>query len=222
MDHLATPTTPGPWPGVIVIHEIFGLDDNLKAHADHLASLGYLALAVDLFQGKKARYCLVSAFRQIAAGSGPMLDIVDAGRRGLAARPDCTGKVGVIGFCMGGAFALIAAPSGFDAASVNYGQLRKDLDATLTGACPVVASYGGADRSLKGAAAKLEDTLTRLDVPHDVKEYPGATHQFLNAGKPPWFAEKLMGVRHDPAASADTWARVDAFFTTHLRGAVPA
>lgn len=216
MDHLAVPTTPGPWPGVIVVHELFGLDDQIRAHADHLASLGYLALAVDLFDGRKARSCMISAFRQIAAGSGPMLDIIDAGRRGLAAHPDCTGKVGVMGFCMGGAFALIAAPRGFDAASVNYGQLRKDLDVTLTGACPIVASYGGGDRSLKGAAAKVEDTLTRLHVPHDVKEYPGASHSFLNTAKPPWFAEKVLGVTHDPVASADTWDRVQRFFAEHL------
>ena len=112
MDHLAVPTTPGPWPGVVVLHELYGLDDQIRAHTDHLAELGYLALAVDLFGGRKARTCLVSAFRQIIAGDGPFLDIVDAGRRGLAARPDCTGKVGVMGFCMGGAFAMIAAPAG--------------------------------------------------------------------------------------------------------------
>lgn len=216
MDHLALPTTPGPWPGVVVIHEAFGLDDNLRAHADHLAELGYLALAVDLFEGKKARRCLVSAFRQIAAGSGPMLDIIDAGRRGLAARDDCTGSVGVMGFCMGGAFALIAAPTGFDAASVNYGRLPKDLDATLAGACPIVASYGGADKSLRQAAPKLEAALTRLDIPHDVKEYPGATHAFMNERPAPWFLQKLIGITHDPAASADTWDRVDHFFTEHL------
>ena len=216
MDHLAVPTTPGPWPGVVVVHEAFGLDDNLRMKADRLAELGYLALAVDLFGGRKARYCLVSAFRQIAAGSGPMLDMIDAGRRGLAARPDCTGKVGVMGFCMGGAFALIAAPTGFDAASVNYGRLPADLDATLAGACPIVASFGGADRSLPQAAAKLDAALTRLDVPHDVKEYPGASHAFLNEIPAPWYLQKMMGITHDPAASADTWNRVEAFFAEHL------
>ena len=99
---------------------------------------------------------------------------------------------------------------------MNYGVLRKDLDATLTGACPIVASYGGGDRSLRGAAAKLESALTRVDVPHDVQEYPGASHSFLNTSKPPWFAEKVLGVTHDPVASADTWRRVEEFFGEKL------
>ena len=77
---------------------------------------------------------------------------------------------------MGGGFALLAAARGFDAAAPNYGPLPKDLDGALKGACPMVASYGGRDWELPGAAAKLEAALTRHGVAHDVKEYPGAGH----------------------------------------------
>jgi len=179
--YLAVPVaSPGPWPGVVAIHEAFGLNDDIRAHADRLAALGYLALAPDLLGGKFWMRCIRNMFRQIAAGSGPAFEVLDACRGWLAERPDSTGKTGVIGFCMGGGFALLTAGSGFEVAAVNYGQLPRDLDTVLAGACPVVASYGGRDRSLPRAAAKLEQALTNAGVVHDVKEYPTAGHAFLN------------------------------------------
>lgn len=218
VDYLGTPSGSGPWPGVVVVHEIFGLNDSIRAIADRMAEHGYLALAVDLFNGRPVARCLLSAVRQLRSGSGPMYAILEAGRRGLAEREDCTGQVGVLGFCLGGGFALMVAPRGFEAAAVSYAPQSKDLDSALAGSCPIVASYGGADRSLKGAAAKLEQSLTRLGVPHDVKEYPGATHAFMSDKKPPWIIERLTGLKIDPAATSDTWRRVDAFFGRYLSG----
>jgi carboxymethylenebutenolidase len=203
-----------------MIHEVFGLDAVMVRQGEKLAALGYLTLAVDLYSSGGPKRCLVPIMRAVATGEGRPLADVEAARGWLAASPECTGKVGVLGFCMGGAFALLCAPRGFDASAVNYGPLPKDLDAALAGACPVVAAYGGADRTLRGAARRLDEALERLGVEHDVKEYPGAGHSFLNdAMAGPALVRPLLrvaGVGPDPASSLDAWARIERFFAEHL------
>ena len=170
-----------------MIHEIFGLDDVMRRHADHLAGLGYLTLAVDLFSSGGTARCLVSTMTAMMRGHGRAFADISAARDYLTGSIDCTGKIGVIGFCMGGGFALLSAHDGYDAAAVNYGQLPRDLDAAVAEACPIVASYGRRDPSLRGAAGRLEVALETAGVTHDVKEYPHASHAFLNdaeAGTP--------------------------------------
>jgi carboxymethylenebutenolidase len=221
--YLARPATgEGPWPGVVVVHEAFGLTDVQQRHADRMARAGYLALAVDLFSQGGARRCLVSTLRSATSGQGRAYTDIETGRLHLRESADCTGKVGVIGFCMGGGFALQLANRGeYDVASVNYGMLPHDVDAAMAGACPVVASYGARDQ-LKGAAATLDEALTRAGVVHDVKEYPTAGHAFLNdAETGPRVLRPLMRVTHmgpDPQAAEDAWQRIDAFFAAQLGG----
>ncbi|PRZ42232.1 carboxymethylenebutenolidase [Antricoccus suffuscus] len=219
--YLATPSGAGPWPGVVMIHEVFGLDDVMRRQADRLARAGFLTLAVDLYSAGGARRCLVSTMRAMMSGKGRAFADIEAGRSWLLDSADCTGKVGVIGFCLGGGFALLTAGTGFDAASANYGQLPKDVDAVLSGACPIVGSYGGRDFTLKGAAAKLDAALTRAGVVHDVKEYPDAGHAFLNdAASGPRPLRPLLrvaGMGPEPSAATDAWHRIDEFFDTHLR-----
>lgn len=219
--YLATPEGQGPFPGVVMIHEAFGLTDQTRRHADRLARAGYLTLAVDLFSEGGARRCLVSTMRSMAAGTGRAFTDIATARKWLAASPQSTGKTGVIGFCMGGGFALLAARDGFDAASVNYGRLPGNLEDALRGACPIVANYGGADRPLKGAAARLESALDRLGIEHSVKEFPGAGHAFLNdADEGPVVLRPLMrvmGIGPDPDSAPEAWQRIEDYFARYLK-----
>ena len=158
--HLAIPDatdttdTTGPSAGVVVIHEVFGLNDEIRAHTDRFARQGYLAVAPDLFSyGPKLR-CIRDTFRSLMRREGPAFKVLDAVAGWVAAREACTGRVGVIGYCMGGGFALLAAPRPtFAVASVNYGPVPKDAAELLRGACPIVGSYGGQDRAMRGAQA---------------------------------------------------------------------
>ncbi len=218
--HLAVPPVgDGPWPGVVVLHEAFGLTDDTRQQADRLAAAGYLALAPDLFSAGGALRCLRATFAALSSGTGAAYGDIEASRALLAGRTDCTGKVGVIGFCMGGGFALMTAARGFDAAAPSYGPLPKDPAAVLRGACPVVASYGRRDLGLRGAAGRLAGALDELGVEHDVVEYPDAGHSFMNrhnAG-PLSVLERVVGLSYDEASAEDAWGRILRFFALHLR-----
>ncbi len=216
---VATPEGDGPWPGVVVIHDVFGMTADLKAQAQRLAGDGYLAVAPDLFSYGRKLPCLVATFRALRSRSGPAFDDINAVREWVSSHSDCTGKVGIIGFCMGGGFALLTASGyGFSASSVNYGQVPADADELLNGACPVVGSFGAKDIGLRGAAAKLEIALTHNDVPHDVKEYAQASHGFLNhhEGKLATALLKVTGVGFEESAASDARTRIREFFATYL------
>jgi carboxymethylenebutenolidase len=218
--YLAVPAgSPGPWPGVVVVHEAFGLNAGIRDHADRLAALGYLALAPDLLDGRLWVRCIRAMIRQLRTGSGPAFDALDACRRWLAGRADCTGTTGVIGFCMGGGFALLCAPrGGYSAAAVNYGQVPDEAERILAGSCPIVASYGARDRMGTSHPKRLEAALTSLGVPHEVKVYADAGHSFMDP-KPARLAPltRLARVDYNRDAAEDAWQRIFAFFGTYLK-----
>ncbi len=89
---------------------------------------------------------------------------------------------------------------------------------TLKGSCPIVASYGGRDVSLKGAAAKLDRALTEAGVEHDVKEYPDASHSFLSQHTTGLSGAltRISGMTYHGPSALDAWRRIDEFFDAHL------
>src|ERR1700761_3045489 len=223
--YLAVPGGPGSvppperWPGVVVVHEAFGLTEGIRQQADRLASEGFLAFAPDLYLGRNWVRSVRGVMQQLRAGTGSAFTAIESARAWLASRSDCSGRTGVTGCCMGGGFALLCAPrDGFTAVSINYGDVPADAEAALEGACPIVGSFGGRDPMGPKPPARLASALNTLGVPHDIKVYPEAGHRFMN--RTPAALAPLAGVARmayqEPAAE-DSWHRILAFFHDHLR-----
>jgi carboxymethylenebutenolidase len=238
--YLAEPRGGGPWPGVVVIHDALGMSRDLRNQADWLAGEGYLALAPDLYYWGRRVTCMIAFVREVRAmnrrpegdttsprvRSQPLSDL-DAARDWLVRRDDCTEKIGVLGFCQGGGYALMLAPGhGFAAASVNYGGLTRESESFLPQACPIVASYGAKDRwpGVRETFDRLGPALEAAGIDHDLKLYPGAGHGFLNDHDPQelplWVRglARLSAAEYDEPSARDARRRIVAFFDDHLSG----
>jgi carboxymethylenebutenolidase len=218
---IAAPDGGGPYPGVIVIHEIFGLNRDICAITARVASLGYIALAPDLYDGPGTRaLCIARTLMTLSRGRGRAFDDLEAARMHLASQPGVdASRMGVIGFCMGGGFALlyaVRAPLGV--AATFYGDVPKSPD-RLRGVCPVLGGYGERDKMFASQGKRLERLLTDLGVDHDVKLYPGAGHSYMSRHDgvlAKLAARGPMRVGYNAAAAEDSWRRIDSFFASHL------
>ena len=206
---LARPEGDGPFPAIVVIHEIFGLNENIKEIASRFANAGYIALAADLFSGRNQVICMFRLMRGMLFSSlnhGGIADL-KAALDYLVEQPGVNGeRVGAIGFCMGGSLAIAWActDNRLKAIAPFYGMNPRPLEAVKR-MCPVVGSYPDNDITTK-AGQKLDMELDRYDIAHDIKIYPGTKHSFFND----------TGRAYDAAASEDAWERITRFFGEHL------
>jgi carboxymethylenebutenolidase len=208
---LAVPDKPGTYPGIIVVHEWWGLNDWVKEQTEKLAEQGYIALAVDLYRGKVAAD--PSEAHELMRGLPQDRGIRDlqAAYDYLAARKDVKpGRIGSIGWCMGGGFSLQLAihQPRLAACVVNYGSLPTDPNDIQQILAPVLGNFGADDKGITPADVQAFDkTMKGLNRRIDVKIYPGAGHAFENPNN-------TNGYR--PEAAADAWKRTLVFLHNAL------
>lgn len=207
--YLVVPDAAGPHPGVVVVHEATGLNDNIRSICRRFAAAGYAALGVDLFHGRNRVVCMAQMFAGGMAGNLDHVGVPElkAALARLSAHPDVDAdRLGAVGFCLGGSIVLTWACTDDRLAAVApfYGTLPRPR-AAIRRMCPVVGSWPGRDVTTRSAAV-MESALTAAGIPHDIKVYPGTYHSFFNDTMPV----------HHPTAAADAWQRVLAFFAEHV------
>ena len=208
--YLARPRFAGEYPGVLVVHELFGFNPSIRTVADRLAGEGYTALVVDLFAGHHPVLNLARAIAGVAFSplDNRLLRDVQHALGVLREMAEVDGaQLATVGFSMGASYALQLAcvSPRLRAAGVFYGQNPRPL-AALGRACPIVASFAARDLTTAGQARKLEQALRAFGVPRDVKVYRRAGHGFCRVGDR----------SYQPDAAEDAWRRTLAFFRRHL------
>ena len=212
---LALPDGNDSHPGVVIIHEAYGLNDNIKDIAGRFAEQGYAALAVDLFGDRNKAVCMARFMTGMLIGSVQRYGIADlkASLTYLAAMPEVDPeRIGAVGYCMGGSFAIAWACTDdrLKVIAPYYAANPRPLDAVRR-LCPVVGSYPEKDFTTKAGRA-LDSALEQYQIAHDIKIYPGAGHSFFND----------RARAYNKAAAEDSWARVLGFFATHLATRTPS
>ena len=208
--YLSLPEGPGPHPGVLVIHEWWGLNDHIRHWADRLASAGYAAVAVDLYGGQVATTPDEAMALMQAVDEEAALATIRAAHELLATDPRIQApRRGVIGWCFGGGMSLKAALglAGLDAAVMYYGRVVSDGEALRAIDAPLLGIFANEDTSITPEAVDAFDAaLGAAEVDHSIHRFD-ANHAFANPS----------GARYAPETAAQAWALVEAFFAEHLR-----
>lgn len=208
--YLSRPVDPGPWPGVVLVHAYMGMGPHYRDLARRLSREGFVVLAPDLYHGETAdgdheTAARLKASLDVDAATDEMLD----GAAYLRELPHVSDGSGVVGFCLSGGLALLAAAraDGLDAAVAYYPSLYPDPDVLGTIGCPVQLHYGTADEITPAdEMAAIREALEAGGVEYEYHEYEGADHAFLNDTYPE---------RHHPEAAAEAWERTVGFFDRH-------
>jgi carboxymethylenebutenolidase len=207
---LARPKENRTYPAVIVIHEIWGLVDHIKDVAARLAREGYVALAVDLFEGKAVSKLEDGRKFREQFTEEKILKDLDGGFNLLKDLPYVNPKrIGSIGFCMGGGLSLLLACHNreLEAAAVFYGRNPSPIDRVKDIQCPILGNYAGADMAITESDIDLlKQTLTKYGKTFDIKIYPDAPHAFFNDTRE----------SYRPEAAKDAWERTLQFFNKYL------
>jgi carboxymethylenebutenolidase len=214
---------PGARRGVVVIHEIFGRQPEIDAVVDRFGALGYAGIAPDLCKAPSLLGCIRNTMLAMREGRGPAVAQANAIRRWLCERTGIAEtNVGIIGFCLGGSFAL-AVGRGWGAISTNYGQIPSNPE-VIRGLGPTIGCYGGRDRPARGAGATLESRLRPLGVEVETYTFPQAGHAFLTDGDHKvlkFLTAPLLHIDYDAATAEEAWSKIAAFFDKHLGDGSP-
>ncbi len=221
--YLAMPGSPtGRSRGVLVLHELFGLNDDIRRITRRFAENGYVALAPDLYSvGPRLKpICIRRTMQALRSGSGRAFDDIEAARVWLAWRDDVdASRLAVAGFCLGGGFAILhAARAPIGVAADFYGAVPREPE-ELAGICPVVASYGEQDRVFVGQAERLRRHLDQLGVEHEITVYPGAGHSFMSQyrGLQGFLTRhSRMSVGYHEESAEAAWSTMLDFFERNL------
>jgi len=210
---LARPDEAKPGPAIIVIHEWWGLNDHIRDVAQRFAREGYAALAPDLYSrlGNKVTKDATEAAKLMEGlKSQQVLTDLNAVTRWLKQQPFVDPiKLGVVGFCMGGTFALMMAAHNSDikAAVPFYGQIPP-TDSLKYLVAPLLYIHGGQDTWIvKREAERLAEGLKQFGRPGEVKSYPDCPHAFFNDTRPDVYR---------PQEARDAWQRTLAFLASHI------
>lgn len=209
--YLASPESTGKHPAIIVIHEWWGLNDWVKEQAQHFAEQGYVTLAVDLYRGQVATTPDDAHILMRGLPDDRGLRDLEAAFTYLSSRPEVErNKIGAIGWCMGGGWAIKFAEDQPKLAAfvVNYGSLPTDPAIVAKIQAPMLGNFGAEDKGIPPEAVQaFEAKMKAAGKSADIKIYEGAGHAFQNPNN-------TQGYRKEATEDADK--RIDAFFRRQL------